>query len=83
MTELEYFAKQTLEQGGEWYKLEGEFCKGGLYVSKTKYLVKNNYYYNSPVYQVFNNEGKRIMATTNYNSAYSYYIKNVKKEVII
>lgn len=81
MSELELFAKQTLEQGGEWYKLEGEFCKGGLFVSKTKYLVNNNYYYDTPVYQVFNAEGKRLFATTSYNAAYKYFCNNVKKEV--
>ena len=30
MTELELFAKQTLEQGGEWFTLEKSEA-GGLY----------------------------------------------------
>ena len=69
MTELELFAKQTLEQGGEWYKLEE-----GLFLSKTKYLVGNYYFYNDPVYQVFNSEGKRLMVSTSYDAAYSFWL---------
>lgn len=77
MTELECFAKQTLEQGGEWWKLEE-----GLYVCKTKQLI-NNYFYDTPVYQVFNPEGKRLFTSTSYRLAYIYWENNVKKEVII
>lgn len=70
MTDLELYAKETLNQGGEWWKLED-----GLFVSKTKYLVNNNYFYNIPVYQVFNSEGKRLMTTTSYVVAYRFWIK--------
>lgn len=75
MTDLELFAKQTLEQGGEWYKLED-----GLYLSKSKYLVNNNYFYNTPVYQVFNTEGKRLFASTSYDAAYRFWVNLTESE---
>lgn len=67
-SELELFAEQTLNQGGEWYKLED-----GLYKCFGKHLVGNNYVNDTPVYQVFNSEGKRVFASVSYTLAYSYY----------
>lgn len=67
-SELELFAKQTLEQGGEWYELED-----GLYESKSKHLVNRNYIYGTPVYQVFNSEGKRVYASISYTLAYNFW----------
>jgi hypothetical protein len=67
-SELELFAKQTLDQGGEWYKLEE-----GLYESKSKHLIDNSYIYDTPVYQVFNSEGKRVFSTVSYTLAYNFW----------
>lgn len=67
-TELELFAEQTLDQGGEWYKLED-----GLYESKSKHLVDNNYIYDTPVYHIFNSEGKRMFSTVSYTLAYNFW----------
>lgn len=67
-TELELFAEQTIKQGGEWHKLED-----GLYKCFGKHMVGNNYVNDTPVYQVFNSEGKRVFASVSYTLAYSYY----------
>ncbi len=76
MTELEKFAKITLEQGGEWFKLEeSEFYS--LHESKTKYMPKNYSYY-SPVFQIFDSKGKRVLAHTDYRTTYEKYRKLCK-----
>lgn len=72
MSELEIFAEMTNNQGGEWSKLEDNE-NYTLYVSKTKYMSQHNYYYNAPVYQIFNNDGKRLYVSTDYKSAYGKY----------
>lgn len=41
----------------------------GLYKTTSSHLVKNNYYYDSPVYHVWIN-GERLIATTSYLAAY-------------
>ena len=66
MTDLEIFARHTIEQGGKWYELEP-----GLYKSQNWHEVKNSYYGDTPVYQVFDSSGKRLFATTNYQAALS------------
>ena len=73
MTDLELFAQQTISQGGIWYELER-----GLYKSQSWYEVRNNYFGDAPVYQVFDRSGKRIFASTNYMSAVEFW-KKVKK----
>ena len=65
MTELELFAKATLEQGGDWelIRQDGEL---GLYQSNSKYMWDGRYiHYLNPVYQIFKN-GNRIFASTNF-----------------
>ena len=72
MTELEIFAKVTLEHGGEWWWLE-ESENYSLYSCKTKYEVKHVFYYHPPVYQIFDKHGKRVFASTDYMTAYNKY----------
>ena len=72
MTELEIFSEITIKHGGEWWKLE-ENESYSLHLSKTKYEVKGRVYYNPPVFQIFNNKGKRIFATENRLTAYQHY----------
>ena len=72
MTELETYAQFALDNGGFWYPLE----KSDNYTmtkSQNKYMVKHNYYYDSPVYQIFDAQGKRIFASTNYIATYEKY----------
>jgi len=76
MNDLELFAKRTIEQGGEWWRLED-----GLFVSKSKHLVNNNYFYDTLVYQVFNSDGKRLMASTSYFLAYEFWVNLKESEV--
>lgn len=77
MTELEMFAKFTLEKGDEWWKLE-QCDNGGLYKSRGRYIENHREYYTSPVYQIFNKEGKRIMTSMDYMTAFKYYENNIK-----
>lgn len=78
MTELEIFAKNIIEEGGEFYTLEtsthGKFVK-----TITHYSVKHRVY-NEVVYQVFNKAGKRVYVSVNYFAALTYY-ENMIKEV--
>lgn len=78
MTELEIFAKFTLEKGDEWWELE-KCNNGGLYESKGHYIENYRDYYTSPVFQVFNKDGKRIMTSMNYLEAIKYYENNIKE----
>ena len=69
MTDLEAFAHHTIEQGGQWRELEP-----GLYKSQNWRLIDNrNYFGDVPVYQVFDGNGKRIFASTNYQSALEFW----------
>lgn len=69
MTDLEIFARHTIEQGGQWYELEP-----GLYKSQTWRLIDNrNYFGDVPVYQVFDRNGKRIFASTSFISAFKFW----------
>lgn len=79
MTDLERFAKFTLEQNDEWYTIEKNNY-GALAMCKHKYMPKGqyNYFYNSPMYEVFNSKGKRICVSTNYIEAYNIF-KNLKE----
>lgn len=64
-TELEIFSEMTLERGGVWYRLDE---KNGYSVYKTqdKVIERNYTGYTSSVYQIFNADGKRIHASTNF-----------------
>lgn len=66
--ELEIFAEMTLKRGGVWYRLDE---KNGYSVYKTqdKFIERNCTGYTSPVYQIFNADGKRIHASTNFTEA--------------
>lgn len=77
MNELEIFAEITLKNGGEWWRLE-ESKECSLYCCKTKYMIKNNFYYNPPVYQIFDSKGKRIFASTDYRTAYKKFVEVTK-----
>ena len=73
MTELEIFAKVTIEHGGEWWNLE-ESDSYTLCESKTQFMIKNRVYHNPPVFQIFNRStGKRVFASTNYQYAYNRF----------
>lgn len=77
MTDLETFAKLTLEQGGEWWFLEE---RGGysIHCSKVKYICEHNFYYTAPVYQIFK-DGTRIYTNTNYRESYDTFVRLAKK----
>ena len=77
-TELELFAKQTLEQGGEWFLLEQSEA-GGLYKTQGKWCDGRNYFNTPPVFQVFDSEGKRIFASESYINAYQFYQERLKR----
>lgn len=68
MTELELFARQ----GGCWYCLENG-SRGSLYKTYKQYCDGRNYFNETPVYQVFNSDGKRLFASTNYIEAVRFY----------
>lgn len=72
MNELETFIKFTLDKGGVWFRLE-KSDSYSLYKSQDKYLYKHNYYFTPAVYQIFDAEGKRVFASTNYRQAYEHY----------
>lgn len=72
VTELQTFAKFTLENGGEWWLLEHS-DNYQLYKTCSKYLYKNNYYLDTTVYQIFNKQGKRVFVSTDYKEAYKHY----------
>ncbi len=74
MTELELFAQQTILQGGIWYELEP-----GLYKSQSWHEVRNNFFGDTPVYQVFDSSGKRLFASTNYISAFKFWTGRVRE----
>lgn len=61
MTELEIFAKDIIESGGEFWTLETS-TKGKLVKTVTHYT-----------YQVFNREGKRIFIDTSLTTARAVY----------
>lgn len=67
MTTLERIAKSINEQGGVFYPL-ANIDGYKLFVSKTRYLSGHNYYYNSPVFQIFDSNGRRV-----YTTQYLYY----------
>ena len=74
MNELEVFAKMTLEKGGMWALLE-ESDTLKLYKTQSTFLVKNNYHYDTPVFQVFDIAGKRKFASTSYDAALTFFRK--------
>lgn len=76
-TELEMFAEYTINNGGKWWILE-EHEKANLYKSQMFKLVGNNYFGDPPVFQVFNDKGKRIFANTGLSLAYSFWENYIK-----
>ena len=64
-SELEIFAEMTLKRGGVWYRLDK---KNGYSVYKTqdKYTERNYTGYTTPVYQIYNADGKRVFASTSF-----------------
>lgn len=67
MTDLETFAKFTLERGGIWHEIEkkGRFA---MYKTCDRY-EQNNFIWNDIiVYQIFK-DGMRVLATTDYKAA--------------
>lgn len=71
MTELEIFAKNIIESGGEFWTLE-TCTKGKLAKTVTHYMVRGHEY-NEVRFQVFNKEGKRIFVDTSLATARSVY----------
>lgn len=71
MTELEIFAKDIIDDGGEFYTLETS-TKGKLAKTVTHYTVKGHVY-NEVRFQVFNKEGKRIFVDTSLMPALNVY----------
>lgn len=64
-SELKIFSEMTIKRGGIWYLLDE---KNGFSVYKTqdKYTERNYTGYTSPVYQIFNADGKRVFASTSF-----------------
>ena len=71
MTELEIFAKDIIDSGGEFWTLE-TCTKGKLAKTVTHYTVRGHEY-NEVRFQVFNKEGKRIFVDTSLTTARSVY----------
>lgn len=64
-SELDIYAEITLKRGGVWYRLDE---KNGYSVYKTqdKYTERNYTGYTAPVYQIYNTDGERAFASTNF-----------------
>ena len=71
MTELEIFAKDIIDSGGEFWTLE-TCTKGKLAKTVTHYIVRGHEY-NEVRFQVFNKEGKRIFVDTSLTTARAVY----------
>ena len=78
-TECELFAEQALKNNGVWYLL-GARAEGSWYKTQSWYLSNNNYYGDTPVYQVFDQYGRRVFASTNIYSAVAEFEKLSQKE---
>lgn len=76
MTELEIFAKDIIESGGEFWTLKTN-PKGKLAKTVTHYTVKGHVY-NEVHYQVFNKEGKRIFVDTSLTTARAVYASMIE-----
>lgn len=72
MTVIESIAKEIIDNGGIFYKLEDD---NGLRLcmTKTKYSDGRDFFYNSPMYQIFDKEGNRIFVTVSLDMAYKKY----------
>lgn len=75
MTDLETFAKATIDRGGEWYTLQssGRYC---LCECKTMHWKMNARYFESPTFQIFR-DGARIFVSLNYREAYEKFERMV------
>lgn len=78
MREIEIFAKNIIDEGGEFYTLETS-TKGKLAKTVSHYEIKHRVY-NEICFQVFDASGKRVYVSKNYVSALAYY-NNLLKEV--
>ena len=78
MSELELFAKITLEKDGIWRQIEknGRYA---MYKTQDRYMYKNEYRYNSPVYQIFC-DGKRVFASINRAESYAEYKRLIHEQ---
>lgn len=76
MTDLETFAKATIDRNGEWYTLksDGRFC---FCECKMVYWHGNNRYYESPTYQIFR-DGTRMFVSTNYRETCEKYERMIE-----
>lgn len=68
MRDVELFANDMLSKGGTWFELEkcGAYV---LYKTQSIFCDGRNWHGFKPVYQVFDGDGKRVFASTNYNNA--------------
>ncbi len=76
---FELWANSCADNGTELWELESGDGETGLYLTKSKYLVNHDYFYDTPVYHVWEN-GKSLISTTNIGSAYTVWNKIKKKE---
>lgn len=68
VSDLNIWAKNCVENGIELWKLE-EDNYISLYMTKSKYLCDNIFYYNSPIYHVWSRD-KCICSSPNYKEAF-------------
>lgn len=78
MTELEMFAKDFIESGGEFWTLET--CTRGKLAKTVSIYEVDGQTYHEVRYQVFNAEGKRVFVHTSYMPALRFY-DEMRKEI--
>ena len=64
-SELKIFSEMTIKRGGIWYLLD-EKNGYSLYKTQDKYTERNFTGYTTPVYQIYNADGKRVFASTSF-----------------
>ena len=75
--ELRAYAQMAQEKGDLWVRLE-KTDAGCLMKCLRVYSDGRREHYNSPVYQVFTAEGKRVYSSSSYPSALSVYEEMVR-----
>ena len=76
---FELWAESCVQTGISLYCMESsKIPETGLYQTKSSYTQFHRTYYNSPVYHVWI-EGKRVVATTNYQEAVKSFEAEVRK----
>ena len=70
--ELEVYARMTLDQGGIWARIE-KSAAGALYSSQRKFSDGRHDFFSTPVYQVFDTNGERVLATLCLSDALNHF----------